>query len=380
MKITWKGNRLPIEKEIVGKATRDIHSQEYNDILILEEEHFDKNKLGENWNGKTIITDIQDLNSKQSLIVKYDTISEIDEGDILLITPVGQTRRLFRVKSNSNSLLVTERCNSNCIMCSQPPKDKNDIPGLRNIHNSVLPLIPKSTELLGITGGEPTLLGKYLFELISKINSHLPETELHILSNGRRLANFSFVEELAGSTDRDKTLFAIPLYSDFYQIHDYVVQSKGAFYQTVQGLRYMGSFDFRIEIRIVLHSIVLPRLLNLLEYIYLNFPFVEHIALMGLEVTGFAVANKHKLWVDPIDYSSHLLEAFNYIESRKMHASIYNIPLCLLDESIWKFSRKSISDWKNDYLPECSKCAKLEECGGIFTTSKFQSENIKAFT
>ena len=63
-----------------------------------------------------------------------------------------------------------------------------------------------------------------------------------------------------------------------------------------------------------------------------------------------------------------------------MNVSIYNLQLCLLPETLWQHSRRSISDWKQTYLDECNKCSKLDECAGVFQTSKMYSKNIKAIT
>jgi hypothetical protein len=38
-----------------------------------------------------------------------------------------------------------------------------------------------------------------------------------------------------------------------------------------------------------------------------NLPFVDHVALMGLENTGFAIANEALLWIDPMDYCDDLV-------------------------------------------------------------------------
>lgn len=38
-------------------------------------------------------------------------------------------------------------------------------------------------------------------------------------------------------------------------------------------------------------------------------PFVDQVALMGLENTGFAIANDEPLWIDPLDYRDQLAEA-----------------------------------------------------------------------
>jgi hypothetical protein len=37
-----------------------------------------------------------------------------------------------------------------------------------------------------------------------------------------------------------------------------------------------------------------------------NLTFVDHVALMALENTGFAIANSDKLWIDPLDYRTEL--------------------------------------------------------------------------
>ena len=65
---------------------------------------------------------------------------------------------LHRKGARSNSLLVTERCNSYCVMCSQPPIERDDSERVRELLVAIR-LIDPSEEVLGITGGEPTLLG-----------------------------------------------------------------------------------------------------------------------------------------------------------------------------------------------------------------------------
>ena len=36
-------------------------------------------------------------------------------------------QRDIDIKSNDNTLFVTEQCNNRCVMCCQPPKRVNDI-------------------------------------------------------------------------------------------------------------------------------------------------------------------------------------------------------------------------------------------------------------
>ena len=37
----------------------------------------------------------------------------------------------------------------------------------------------------------------------------------------------------------------------------------------------------------------------------------------------------------------------------------------------------SISDWKNEYAEFCDECILKSECGGLFATSRRQSEGLK---
>src|SRR4051794_19460393 len=74
--------------------------------------------------------------------------------------------------------------------------------------------------------------------------------------------------------------------------------------------------------------------------------------------------NKDELWIDPMSYQGELEAAVDTLTARGMNVSLYNLQLCVLRQSLWRFARKSISDWKNIFLPECQSCSKLEQCGG----------------
>ena len=58
---------------------------------------------------------------------------------------------------------------------------------------------------------------------------------------------------------------------------------------------------------------------------------------------------------------------------------IYNHQLCLIPRAIWPWTVRSISDWKNEYHPECVNCSVKDGCGGSFFSAEYKvSENIKA--
>jgi His-Xaa-Ser system radical SAM maturase HxsC len=302
----------------------------------------------------------------------------IGSGDIIRVRPDnGQVRVLYRRGANSNTLFVTERCNSKCIMCSQPPRDEDDS-WLVNEILSFIDLIDDDQKFLGITGGEPTLLGRNLVDIINKCKESLPDTRLHILTNGRKFSDRKVVEALHAA--KDYVAWAVPLYSDLSHIHDYVVQADNAYVDTLNGIYNLGEYGHKIEIRLVLHKQTVPRLKNYVEFVYRNLPFVNHVALMGLEPMGYAKINYNDVWIDPADYAEELTESAFYLADRGVPVSIYNVPLCVLPKSAWPLARQSISDWKNIYEDECKNCSMKNECCGFFASQgpMWKSRLIKA--
>ena len=299
------------------------------------------------------------------------------DGDVVRVGPDARIRTIYRRAAHAVSLLVTERCNSFCIMCSQPPRDIND-DYLIDDYLEAIPLFDRSTREIGITGGEPTLLGERLFTLLRALKTHLPETAVHVLSNGRTSRDLSVAQGFAKLKHPDLML-GIPLYSDIPAIHDFVVQADGAYDETLRGIINLKRCGIRVEIRVVIHRHTFKRLPDIARFIVRNLQFVDHVALMGLELMGFARSNLEELWIDPVDYQRELGEATGALSRAGVRTSIYNHPLCLLDPALRHFSVKSISDWKNEYMPECTGCQIMSQCAGFFSSAALKrSPHIRA--
>lgn len=298
--------------------------------------------------------------------IQLPDVSHLQSNDIVVMQPTGYVRTVFRAQSKHNALFVTERCNSLCLMCSQPPLNTSDEGRLDQLL-SIVRLIPEDLEQLGVTGGEPTLLKGDFVRLVAACRAQLPQTSLHVLSNGRLFYYDRFAGQV-GSVGHPNLTFGVPLYADNPAEHDYIVQAQGAFDQTVMGIHNLAKYGVSVEIRVVLHKLTTARLPSLAAYIYRNFPFTSHVAFMGLEMIGLARLHRRELWQDPLDYQEELLGAVKYLSARKLRVSIYNHQLCTLPEETWPFARKSISDWKEEYLPVCDGCAVRQECGGLFAS------------
>lgn len=292
----------------------------------------------------------------------------IQPGDVVRVRPgSSMVSVLYRRGSRANTLFATEQCNSRCLMCSQPPRDEDDHWRVAELLR-LIELIDRDEAQLGISGGEPTLLGDDLGALIAACARRLPETPLHILTNGRLFADAEFTERLAGINLSGVT-WAVPLYADVAAIHDVVVDAPGAFAETLQGLYELGRLGARVEIRVVLHAMTVDRLPQLAAFLYRRLPFVAHVALMGLEPMGYAKTNRDRLWIDPVDYTDTLASAVFHLHHRGLPTSIYNLSHCVLPKSLWPFARQSISDWKNAYVPECQGCEVRAECAGFFQSA-----------
>jgi His-Xaa-Ser system radical SAM maturase HxsC len=320
---------------------------------------------------------LSSLSSQTKTMVLPDELNYLADGDVLRLWPKSNgVRVLYRRNSFHNHFLLTERCNHYCLMCSQPPKNIDDSWIVDDVL-AAIPLIDPSTQEIGFTGGEPTLLGDDFFRILRAMKSYLPHTAVHILSNGRLFAAPEFAKRYADIRHFDM-MVGIPIYSDVSTIHDYVVQSDGAFDETIRGILNLKRHGQKVEIRVVVHRQTYSRLPQLAEFLARNLTFVDHIALMGLEITGFTRANLDSLWIDPLDYQQELYRAVSFLADSRMHVSIYNHQLCVLDKRLWPFARKSISDWKNEYMPECEGCREKENCGGFFASAKIRySDHIQ---
>jgi His-Xaa-Ser system radical SAM maturase HxsC len=299
-------------------------------------------------------------------------------GDILFVSPKGFLKIVFTTISTDNVLFVTGQCNNYCLMCSQPPTKRNDISFYYKLNKHILKWMPDKTSELGITGGEPTLLEEKLVYLIKQAYAKNPNMAIHLLSNGRAFVKKDYSALFEEFSQHD-FIIGVPIHSDYEVDHNRIAGNKTAYSQTLLGLYNLALYNVGIELRIVINQLNYKRLPQIAIFIFRNFPFVKHIAFIGLETTGLMLKNIKQLWIDPLEYIDNLEKAILELSEWGMKTSIYNLPVCLLKPSLYQYMRRSISDWKETFLKECEICILKKECCGVFSTSKMLSKNIKAF-
>ncbi|MEA2885147.1 MAG: hypothetical protein QOH32_4403 [Bradyrhizobium sp.] len=296
-------------------------------------------------------------------IVAIDGVPGEDlDGDVVLVQPkAGRIERLLRAGSRHNSLLVTERCDQLCVMCSQPPKkthhDRFDL-----LEQACRLAEPES--LIGITGGEPTLYKEQLFGMVERVLAARDDLEFHILSNGQHFERED-VERLRNPLWR-RVSWGIPLYAPLPDLHDRIVGKEGAHARLEESFVHLLMAGARIELRTVLLATNRALLPQLARRVASRLRFIEVWSIMQLENTGFAKNRWRDLYVDHASDFSEVAAALDHAALRGVRAQLFNFPRCTVPEPYRGYAAASISDWKRKYMPACAACREQERCCGFF--------------
>lgn len=290
---------------------------------------------------------------------------DFEPDDIVAIAGgTGFAQVLYRHSDVHHAVFLTNRCNSYCLMCSQPPT-RHDDSWLVNEAIQLARFIRRSPPALGFSGGEPLLLGRRLREVLETFRRHHPDTIFEVLTNGRRLESRELAAELLTGLE-GRIRWLVPLYGQAEFLHDFVVQSAGAFEETLAAILNLQQYAQPIQLRIVLIEPVLKELSALCSFIVRSLPFVQQVALMGCEPIGFALANRGVCEVDLADWQEDLSASAAILRRGRVPYVFMNTPLCALPEELWSDVNRSISDWKQVYSPECQDCSVQSSCPGLF--------------
>jgi His-Xaa-Ser system radical SAM maturase HxsC len=289
----------------------------------------------------------------------------LNDGDV--VSPLADGRQVIvqhRLSDQHHSLLLTNRCNSYCLMCSQPPTPQDDS-WLVDEALDVVRHMSESPVVLGLSGGEPLLLGQRLRQVLDGIADYHSTTAIEVLTNGRLLGDPGVAQPLLEGL-KPSTTWLVPLYGHADFVHDFVVQSPGAFEQTIAGLLALQERKQAIQLRVVLIRPTLQVLPELCAFIGRNLPFVREVALIAAEPIGFALANRDLCEVDLGDWEGALRQAARVLRRHSVPFLFMNTPHCALPRDLWPHAHRSISDWKNVYDGECAGCSVRSQCSGLF--------------
>jgi len=283
-------------------------------------------------------------------------------GDVILVDPRrGIAERLFRSGSVHNSLLVTERCDQLCVMCSQPPKKTHHD---RFDHFEAACLLADENAVVGITGGEPTLYKERLFQLIERVLAVRTDLSFHVLTNGQHFDETD-VERLRQPCFR-AVQWGVPLYSSEASLHDDIVGKPGAHRRLLESLPRLMRAGAHVELRTVLLTTNAAQLPTLARFVSSHLRFVDAWSIMQLENIGFARNRWAELYYDHRVGFQPIAEALDISALYGVNARLFNFARCGVPGPYRSFAKPSISDWKRRFPSECVPCRERQLCAGFF--------------
>lgn len=263
-------------------------------------------------------------------------------------------------------LYVTEKCNSNCIMCPMSlASRKRGLSISADEWKDIVEEMPSEINHITITGGEPFLEYEHLLPVMEQINSKYPQTQILVLTNGRAFS----VQELFDRVSpliTEQYCFAIPIHASTPELHDSITQTSGSFRQTIKGLKKLSEVGARIEIRIVGHQKNLSDINNIYHMLANMGVKIEVINLIAMEMMGCAAYNRNALWVDYDQLCRTAERGMQYAMLHGIDVGLYNFPLCMLPEHLWPLAKQSITPSKIRFYDGCHECREYNACGGLF--------------
>lgn len=211
--------------------------------------------------------DFQTIQTQVQELIRPDGACPIHDLDLEVLTPFSKIPSApYRM-----DLAVTYRCNNDCPHCyNARPRTYPEIStqAWKTIIEKLWAIgIPHIT----FTGGEATLRPD-LSELIAHAQKQGQITGL--LTNGRRLADRSYVRELAeAGLDHVQITFE----THHAEIHDQMVNAKGAWQQTVAGIRNTLDQGLYLMTNTTLLETNTPSILDSIDY----------LAELGVPTVGF---------------------------------------------------------------------------------------------
>lgn len=124
MRLTTAGSARYFTAAIVGRiVTDDPRPSSRRDCIRLFPEGAVHNTA--NLHGYRAVLAHDELETDVPVVDRMRDSDHLRAGDVVVLEGnSGFVRSLYRPHERHHSLFVTERCSRNCLMCSQPPKDK----------------------------------------------------------------------------------------------------------------------------------------------------------------------------------------------------------------------------------------------------------------
>ncbi len=263
------------------------------------------------------------------------------------------------------------RCNSNCIMCTNPfgyRKEEGSEPYfmdkvIERVERKKDLLNKNTNEIIHFTGGEPTIHPQFL-EVIKRVRNKFPKNKIVIATNGRRFTYESFTKSLLKINN---IRLEIVLHGPSKELHDGITRTPGSFEQTINGLENIFKYKNQthsIEIRHVLLKQNYKKLDETYELVK-RFKDIERMVTIFPEYEGRAEKNIDSIGITYKEAVPFIEKATEKWKDQFERFHLYHFPLCVIDSKYWEFVVRSIPREEMIFKKECDQCLYKEYCLGI---------------
>lgn len=217
---------------------------------------------------------------------------------------------------------------------------------------------------VSLTGGEPTIHPDF-FRLLAYFRRRLPGTGITLLSNGRRFADAEFARSFL-KVAAPPFYVAVPVHAASPALHDRIAGVKGAFRQTLAGLKNLMPGGTGLELRLVLHKLNIGKVRELIAFLLKEFPDTRRYRVCAIhyEIEGMSLANHRRLALRLRESAAALGAALPLIR-RFADFRLYHFPRCVVRPELRPLCRVTLPPEDRVYTEKCRGCRARRGCLGL---------------
>lgn len=271
------------------------------------------------------------------------------------------------------SLAITNKCNNNCLMCTNPDDFLKMRKGfllpdlikkIMHFNNDGGGFLENFRDTFYISGGEPSL-SPHLFTLLGEINDIFPRSKISCLTNARRFAYKKFAQNVLKNNPGLE--LAVAIHGPDANIHDRITRTPGSFLETIDGLKNISLLKKPqqiLEIRIIIHSLNYRYIEETTSLIKEKFPLIDRLVYLFFEIEGQAVKNLKLL---KLTYSQlkPYLENIHPALLDFSEVRFYHFPLCTVPARLFPLIWRTLPEYEVSFPASCKSCRLETFCQGV---------------